>query len=331
MKSSDPENTVSGLLRYKPGRRFYVFIISLFLASGFWVLNALNKTYSEAVTIYIKYINLPENRAFSPIPIDNIKIDLSGDGYSLIQLKNLAEDDTIIVDLQKIEFENEGNKKRAKIASARIVSDLKKELNNNINITRVSRDSIEIIIEQGARKELAIKPNYTISLKKGMVLKRPVYTEPNFTEVTGPLSVLNKLDNLTTELVVFDEISDFTEIEVLLSYNNKSVIPEYKTVKLIAEVEDLTEGEIEVPITIVGVPENKRLRLLPNLVTVKYSTGLSHYDLISQELFDVIVNYEDVIKNASKIPVYLRTVPSYVNVIHFYPEQVGYLKMDISE
>jgi hypothetical protein len=98
---------------------------------------------------------------------------------------------------------------------------------------------------------------------------------------------------------------------------------------MIVEVEALTEGEIEVPIHISGLPENRKLRLLPNTIKIKYSTGLSHYDFIKPALFDVVVNYEDLLKKQSKLPVILRAQPSYVNVIQFSPERVGYLEMEL--
>jgi YbbR domain-containing protein len=293
------------------------------------VLNALNKNYSEAITIYFKYINLPENKAFSPKPVSNIRIDLSGDGYSLLQLKNSAEEDTVIIDLSTLEFERFAGKNRAQISTSRLLSNLKKDLNNNINITRISRDSIEIFTELGTTQEVLIQPNFSLSLKKGMVLKKPVYSDHERVMVNGPISLVQVTSSISTEHVDLVEISEYAEVEVNLAHNSKLLKPEFTSVKLIVDVEALTEGEIEVPIHIVGLPENKRVRLMPDLVNVKYSTGLSHYDLINPDLFDIIINYEDVQKNASKIPVYLRSVPSYINVIQFYPEQVGYLKMDI--
>ena len=329
MKSSDSGNTSSGLVRYRPGRRFYVFVISLILASAFWLLNALNKNYSEEITIHIKYVNLSENLAFSPIPQKNINIDITGDGYSLLQLREAAEEDTVYYDLNQLEFKNWGNKKRAQIPTSKIANALRSELNNNISITRVSKDTIEIITELGTQKELKIVPDFKVSLAKGMVLKKPVYTIPAMVEVKGPISVLEELEQLQTQRVYLNDLSEDIETDVKLDYAARFLAPEFKSVKVIAEVEALTEGEIMVPVQIAGLPDSLRLRLIPDQVSIKYSTGLSHYDYITPELFDVVVNYKDVIKSPSKIPVYVWAVPSYVNVIQMYPEQIGYLKMDI--
>lgn len=331
MQSSDPADTKSLFIRYKPGRRFYVFVISLFLASGFWLLNALNKTYNEEIEITLKYINLPEDRAFSPVPYRNIKIELSGDGYGLIQFRDVAEEDTVVIDIAKLHFESYGRKERASIPTSMIVNDLKSGLSNNMNVTRINRDTIEIVTERGTSKELKIKPDYSVTLAKGMVLKKPIYAVPEWVNTNGPISVLDVLEELKTDHVYLDDLSEYQEVEVDLSYNAKLLQPEVTTVRLVAEVEALTEGEIEIPIHVENIPEGKRVRLLPQIITLKYSTGLSHYDFITPELFDVVVNYEDVLKNPSKLPVTIRTYPSYVNVIQYVPERVDYLIMDLED
>jgi hypothetical protein len=331
MKISDSEDTKSLFTRYKPGRRFYVFVISLFLASGFWLLNALNKTYREEIEITLKYINLPEDRAFSPVPHRNIKIELSGDGYSLIQFRDVAEEDTVVIDVSTLNFVSIEKKKRASIPTSLIINDLKSEFSNNMNVTHISRDTIEIITERGISKELKVKPNYSVTLAKGMVLKKPIYVSPEWVNTHGPMSVLEEMIELTTVHIYLDEISEYQEIETQLSYNSKLLNPEFRSVKIIAEVEALTEGEIEIPIHVVDIPKGKRVRLLPQIITLKYSTGLSHYDLITPELFEVVVRYEDVLKNPSKLPVTIRTYPSYVNIIQYIPERVDYLIMDLED
>tara|TARA_R110002050_G_scaffold286088_1_gene436079 strand:- start:23765 stop:24769 length:1005 start_codon:yes stop_codon:yes gene_type:complete len=329
MQISDSDNTANIYARYKPGRRFYVFLISLVLASGFWLLNALNKTYSEVVTLSIKYINLPESSAFSPVPHNSIDIELSGDGYSLLQFRNIAEEDTVIIDVASLEFKTIGSRKKAQIPTSFIINDLRNELSNNVNVSRVNRDTIEVITEKGETKEILIAPNYSLSLAKGMVLKRPVYTVPEMVLTHGPSSIIENTQEILTENYDFTEVSEHTEVEVPLAYNSRLINPEFRSVKMVVEVESLTEGEIEVPIHVSGMPDSKRIRLLPNTIKLRYSTGLSHFDFIKPELFDVIVKYEDVMENMSKLPVTVRTHPSYVNVIQFIPERISYLKMDM--
>ena len=329
METSDSGHTAINIARYKPGRRFYVFLISLVLATGFWLLNALNKTYTESIDISIKYINLPENQAFSPVPHKSIKIEMSGDGYSLMQFKDIAENDTVIIDMATLDFKKIGSRKKAQIPTSVIINDIRGGISNNINVSRVNRDTIEIVIERGVTKELTVKPDFSLLLEKGMVLIKPAYVEPSTIAVHGPISVLNSMNEIATDFVEINGLSENQEIDVRILFDSKKLRPEQIDVKLMLEVEALTEGEIVLPVQISGLPTHKKLRLIPNTIKLKYTTGLSHYDFISPELFDVVVQYEDVLKNPSKIPVIVRALPSYVNIIQIHPERVGYLKMEI--
>jgi len=330
MNSSDSENTNNKVARFKPSRRFYVFLISLFLASAFWLLNALNKTYVEGVNIAIKYVNLPVNRAFSPIPPSSIKIELSGDGYSLMQLLKTAETDTVVIDLAKVEFVSQGARKRASIPTSVVIDDLRSSLSNGVNVSKVSRDTIFVNTEIGATKALPILPNFSLTLQKGFVLKHSIYTIPEEIKVHGAKSVLDKTNEIETSHVSFENLSETTEMVVNIDCNRRFLQTNTQHVTIVAEVEPLTEGEIEVPIKVVGIPKGKKLRLIPNTVKVKYTTGLSYFDFIGPELFGVSVNYEDVLKKPSKVQVHIISKPTYVNVVHFNPERVDYLILDLT-
>ena len=309
MTSSDSENTNNKVARFKPSRKFYVFLISLVLASGFWLLNALNKTYVEGVNIAIKYINLPSNRAFSPVPPSSITIELSGDGYSLMQLMDQAEEDTVIIDLEQLEFKSQGSRKSVHIPTSVIIDDLRRSVSNGVNVSRVNRDTIVIITERGETIGLNVKPNIFVSLEQGFVLVRPVYSVPEIVNVKGPVSILENTQEIETEHISLEQLSESTELEVSLACDSRFLQTEFKTVKLVAEIEPLTEGEIFVPIQIQGLPEGKRVRLIPNTITIKYTTGLSHYDFISPDLFSATINYEDVILKPSKLEVKILSSP----------------------
>ena len=325
------DNTRNNVARFKSSRKFYVFFISLFLAASFWLLNALNKTYVEKVNIVIKYINLPDNRAFAPFPPSSINIELSGDGYSLMQLIQKAEEDTVVVDISQLEFKSNGSRKSAQVPTSLIIDDLSNSMSNGVNVSRVNRDTITITTERGARLEFGIKPNFDLTLSPGFVLVRPVYCDPEVLLVQGPLSVLDTLKSLDTKYISIEDVSETSDIEVFVEYDKRVIKPELKLVKLVVEVESLTEGEISIPVSISGLPDGKRVRLIPNSVSVKYQTGLSHYDYIKPELFSATVSYADVLKNPSKLQVKIISFPSYVQNIQFTPERIEYLTLDLTD
>ena len=329
MNSSDSEKTSMSNTRFRPSRQFYVFLFSLVLAASFWLLNALNKTYVEVFDIAIKYTNLPKNKAFSPIPPNAIRVELTGDGYSLFQLSKQAEEDTVVIDLSTIKFTNVGSKRRASFATSSIIKNLKNQVNNGLVVSKISRDTITIQIENGTTKEKEIQPNFDITIAKGFTLLKPVYTIPNKIVVTGPVTAFSAKRPIETDLVMFENISATQKIKAPLVMDNKVLESDTRFVEIVAEIEPLTEGEIEIPIQISGIPEGKRVRLIPNTVKLRYTSGLSQFENVKPELFAVTVSYDEIVLKPSKVAVRVISVPSFVNVIHFIPERVDYLILDL--
>lgn len=315
-------------VRLKPGQRFYVFLASVVVASGLWLLNALNKTYSETVDIQLKYINLPNKYAFSPRPTSQLQVELNADGFTILQFKNKSDNDTLEVDVSQLDFEERGKKQRAVLATKSLLRNYKAGLDNNVAITKVNLDTIFVFYEKSKRKEVRIQPNVQVNLAPGMVLKQPIKIQPEFINVVGPSADVQDLIQLYTQELILDEVSESGEYEVRLQYNPNIFTLEQPSVKVLVEVEVLTEGKIEVPIEMVNVPPRRRLRIIPNTVEIHYTTGLSHFDFISSDLFKLEVNFDDIENNPSKLPVYLKFSPAYVNVINFKPQRVDYLILE---
>lgn len=313
--------------QFKPGQRFYVFTISITLASAFWLLNALNKTYNKNVNVVIKYINKPSHLAFSRIPPRTVEVEVRGDGFSLLQIENEVQNDTAVIDLSTLAFEQSQNKKRASISSKTITNKIQGSLSNNMFISRVSVDSIAITLEPSIRKQVFIQPNINVVLANGLTLEVPISADPNYVEVFGPASKLQEIDTLFTDFVDFGEISKSSEAETRIIYDKNVLLPATKTVNVQVRAEQITEGEISVPLQVITA-DSLRVRLLPEEVKIKYTTGLSHFDDITPALFQAQVFYKSTANAPSKLPVVVNEVPNFINVLSISPERVDYLLMN---
>lgn len=73
-------------------------------------------------------------------------------------------------------------------------------------------------------------------------------------------------------------------------------------------------------------PPDKVLRTFPSKVQVTFQVGLSHFKSVTADDFFISVTYEELLNNkGEKCPVYLRSVPHYVNHVRLNPSEVDYL------
>lgn len=325
MTADSKQKLITIFTQFKPGQRFYVFIVSITLASAFWVLNALNKTYNKSVHVVVKYINKPTHLAYTRIPPKTVEVQVRGDGFSLLQIENDIQDDTLIIDLSTLEFEQNKTRKKASIPSSTITNKIQRSLSNNLLISKVSVDSISIKLEPGLQKQLYIQPNAHVVLGKGLTLQRPIYAEPAFVEVYGPESRMSQIDTLFTDYNDFGMRVKSHEVQLPLIYDKGVLVPVQKEVLVKVDVEQITEGKIKVPVNVISNDNNLKVRVLPELVTVKYTTGLSHFDDITPAFFEAQVYYGSGLNAPTKLPVVINKVPNFINVVAITPERVDYL------
>ncbi len=312
----------------KPGRKFYVFLISLLIASGFWLLNALSKNYTEEIPVRITYSNIPEGKTFSQPATKEISVVIEGDGYSLIQLKRALRKEMLQIDLSECSFEDiDRNRERGIIPSWMITDQLLKDIGGNVNINKLSVDSLIVVVEDEMIKELTVKPAVDVVIAKGYVLQSEPLVEPQTVEVTGPVSQLKEMDTIATEFFRTEPLSEPVAFELALN-PPATVRPLIDKVKVHLDVEPLTEGTFRIRLKVKNLPPGVSLRLIPPEVEVKFTTGLSVFDQVSPSQFSATVDYRDVKENLSKLPVSLDVVPPGATVLIMDPDRVSYLIME---
>ena len=68
------------------------------------------------------------------------------------------------------------------------------------------------------------------------------------------------------------------------------------------------------------------LRTFPAKVQVFFQVGLKNFSSVSEDDFEIYVNYEDVLKNESdQIPLKLRNSPDHVGHVRIVPSSVDFL------
>ena len=310
------------------GGRLSIFLVSLLVASAVWLLNTLNKTYVESVEIGLKYVNLPEHFAFYPVPPSRLKLEISSDGFNLFQLIRQSQNDTLEIDLQSMEFTTSGSRSRGVIPTDVLLSSVRNKFGSGVMISHLGMDSIPINLEIGKTVEVRVQPDFEISLENGFTLNGPVQCRAITIKVSGPQSLVDTLTSIPAEPIIAHNLKETLNREVRLLVDKRVFQLSQETVNVIAEVERLTEGEIEVPIQVLGLPDNRTVRLIPEVIRVKYFVGLSNFERIQPQLFGAVVQYSDVMQKPSKLQITLETVPTFVQVVQFYPERVDYLVLE---
>jgi hypothetical protein len=273
-------------------KKLNVFILFFLMAFAFLIISKLSKTYTETVSFKINFNNLPENRVISDKDKYKIDVTLKTIGFKLIPF--LFNDKKLIIDFNKDVTESNSS---YLWVSNQNTSKIEQQLTNSIDIISIQPDTLKFNFQKLATKKVPIVLNSNITFATGYNTQEKVKLSPDSISIIGSelsLKSISKIDTKKTEFI--DVKSDInTELLLLLPENDKSVKLSTNKVKLNAKVEKFTEGSLELPVSVINLPEEITINYFPKTVTVTYNVSLANYKNIKPLDFKVECDFNEVI------------------------------------
>jgi len=311
------------VVKLRNNRRIVVFLVCLAIATALWFLNALGKDYSATVSYPVKFVNPPENQFLAnntPVKLD-LKID--GQGFTILRFKMLSFS-PITIDIASITKNLESNSGTYKILSKNLMREVSEQLSNEIKITEITPEILEIVLDSLTTKKVPVELDINVDFVPQINLKAPITTIPDKVEITGPTIALEKISAVKTKVNILNKLDASIRQEIDLIHPEKTTITPEK-VTLIIEVEKYTEKELKIPIEIINKPDKTRIKLFPSEVKVLFTVGLSRFEKIKASDFGASVDYNSIVTDVNNLNITLYKKPEFIQGIRYNPEKVEFL------
>lgn len=307
-------NQFSGIL-------FFVTIAALF-----WLLIKLsaNYTVTEPLTIGIK--DAPADL----VVIDGnqkLKVTLSTSGFELLNYYfKPASKRKVDISLEEVPLH-----KDSESTYSFSISYAKERVANFLTIepSEVSFDEnrISIRMEQLDSLKVKVMPNLDLSYEKQYNRHGRIQITPDSVTIYGPKTKLKEIDNIYTENISLKNVNSNVDINVPL-VTDDMINVDNKDVNIKINVEKYTEAIANVKIK---NNSDKKLRLFPDKVNVKYIVSLTDYNIIKDNSFVISIDTADISSENNFLPVYLIDYPSNTRIISIEPKEVEYIIIEQNE
>ncbi len=305
-------------------KRVVVFLICLLISTSLWFLNALSKDYSTTISYPVKYVNPPSKQFLSNHPPSKLELKIDAHGFTLLRYKLSLSFSPIILNLTNITKDLKAEDGIYRIPSSGLMRRIKSQVSNEITILEVQPEMLEIILDSLKTKTVPVRANVQVQFKPQFNLKNPVRVIPSEVKITGPSSVIDTINELSTRFEKFEELDAAVEKHVdILKPKNTTISPDKVNLKI--EVEKFTEKELKIPIIIRNRPDSVNVKLFPSEVKVTCLVGLSEFEDVAVSDFSAVVDYADVDKNTQNLPVKIERKSSFIQLVRVSPEAVEYL------
>lgn len=274
------KNIKSNLIQ---GKRLNVFVLFLFLSFLISLLVKLSNTYTQTLQFELQPTQLESNEVMVSKDAKTINVTLSGKGFEL--LKYYVEARIIDVDFSQL------NKDKAHYFWTER-SQLEKIINHfdsKIAVKSINPDTLLFDYDRQFIKKIPVEVSVNSSYAFGFDLVNSFQSVPDSITLIGPESLLKSISTIQTKTLDLTAVNSNIDKLVALDIpkTSKQITYSDLSVSIIGEVDKFTEGSVNVPVTIVNVPDNLTLNFFPKEITVVFYASLSAYNSIDASHFSV--------------------------------------------
>lgn len=304
----------------------FVFLTCLALATFLWFLNALEKHYTDHITVPVRYTNLPKNKELTGKLPDKFELIVDALGYTLLRYKMSLAFSPVLIDVNELTnnyLEGIFMSKYA-ISTNEHKEEIAKQISNEIEIISIRPDSISFLVSNVIEKLVKVSPVVDLSFSREYILQKKPVVSPEYVSIRGAQSILDTLKSINTQPVRLKNLSGNVDRDVELA-----IPPELKSkiskVKVQITVEQFTEAKFEIPIVIINQPDSLLIKTFPAKVKVSCRVGLDQYNQLKNNSFRAVVDCRHHSSVIPKLPVTLDRVPESVLSVDYFPKEVEYI------
>ncbi|MBZ9778111.1 hypothetical protein LB452_04160 [Psychroflexus sp. CAK8W] len=270
-------------LKKKNYKAFFFFIGFTLLI---WIFVQMSKTYNHEVKLSFQLKEVPQHIVIEDKSQD-ISVEVNHTGFKILFI-NLFNS---TLSLNFDELDSIGNAYTFNLKQNK--SKIEKPLRVSSGELEILQDSLHFTFFKLTTKKLKIKPNFQVSFSKGYDSIKNFSFDPSHIEVSGNVSILKKLEFISTERKNLKDISDTLYGTVnIQKIDSVSINYLVETVKYTLPVAKFTEGNFEIPIDVENNASNEEFVIFPKTATVNFKTSLSNYEKIDESGFKVVAKYE---------------------------------------
>lgn len=292
-------------------------------ATTFWLLNALNKTYTNIRTTYpLAFVyNEEEYIPLGPLP-EKVEINVSGKGWKLLR-KSLMLDvrpaEIHIRTLPKQDFLT-GPALRPSVASVL----------DGLQLNFVFTDTIAFKFDRRIRRKIPLVVDSAgIVTAPNAFIASPILITPDSVLFDGPASMVGKLPSPFPIKLPVNNLDRSFKRFVPVEYPHKSLVKaSVPDVEVSFAVSPLSWQELALAPGRQHFPDSLQVRPEPAAVTLRYGFAPGHAARISADQFAAVLDFTQYNPKDSTVAVVVTQKPAVVKKVIVEPKRVKLKALD---
>ena len=307
------------ILKKRNINRFSVF---LGIAFVFLIFSKLSSDYNQPIKLKLKFTDLPEEIIIKSDSSNTIEAVVEAKGFALVpyifnntETISLNANEDVIVNENEFVFEVQKNSFL-----------LEEQLGSSYKIRSLKPELLHIAYSKRASKVVPVKLNSDIKYATGYDLYGNFTLSNDSVKIVGPTDKIADISFVTTNQLKLTEVNTDIKTSVMINkIQDVEVFP--KSIDVEAAVKRFTEGKIEVPLTIINMPENVLINYFPKTVTLSYYVDLESFNSITSSAFSVECDYSLINSNQTYFVPKIAKMPEFVKRVNIKQKRIDFIRL----
>lgn len=264
------------------------FISFLAVSILIWLLITLSKEYTTLLTFPVSYRNIPQDKLLQKEPITEIDIVAKTSGFNILNSK--FSDKNIVLNAGHL---TKKSLNRYYFLTKNQLNTIQKQLHSSIQLQEIVIDTIYLEIGNLLSKKVPLNPNLEIRYHIGYDVLKSVTMKPDSVLISGSEAQIEKIKILNLEVLKLEDVkADFSKkVKIILPKNSSNIKVYSEYTRISGKVEKFTEGSFKIPFKINNLPKDIALTMFNKTVEVVFVVGLSDFNKIDKNFFEVVCDY----------------------------------------
>lgn len=296
------------------------------IAALLWLMIKLSTNYVVTEPLTLNFKNAPSDLVITN-ETQKVNVTLSTSGFELLNYYfKPSSRRKVDISLEEVPLHRDSESTYS-FSSSYAKDKIAKFL--TIEPNEVSFDDNRIILNMEQLDSIRVKvtPNIELTYEKQYNRHGKIQITPDSVTIFGPKNKLKSIDNVYTQNVDIKNINSNIDIDVPLQLD-EMIKSNTNNINIKVFVEKYTEAIANVK---VNNTSQKKLRLFPDKVKIKYIVSLTDYNIINDKSFVVNIDTADILPENNFLPVYLVDYPNNTKITSIEPKEVEYIIIEENE
>ena len=309
-------------------RQSSVFLVCLFISFLVWSLIKLSKEDTFIITFPVHYYHPPSGFQLIEKSDTIINVEVVSRGFDIIGEKYLNHRTAVSINISDVRLRESGTQYKTYLLTSGLLNLLSRKMQGKTNIVSVFPDTLKLGFEPTEIKTLAIIPDIDFSLEKQFMISDSLEVFPDSAVLVGVKSVLDTLNHIYTDHIVFPQLKQSLSVKLALNTYNGLINVSPDSARLEMGIERFTEANLELPVQPVYDDKGRLIKTFPDRVNVSFIIGMDDYKKLDTTFFEVLPSYPPKCTEAGILSLILNKKPDYVQKVKLQPDKVEYLIVD---